>query len=48
MTSHQRDKFLMHIKKYAALLMKEAEDEIKFRDEWDKGQDEIDRKESHQ
>lgn len=43
MTSYQRDKFLMHIQKYAALLMKEAEDEIEFRDEWDKCQDEIDR-----
>jgi len=45
MTERQRNKFLMHMRGYAELLMKEFEAEIRFRDEWDSGQDEIDRKE---
>jgi len=45
MTERQRNKFLMHMRGYAELLMKEFEAEIQFRDEWDSAQDEIDRKE---
>lgn len=38
LTEHQRDKMLSHLNRYAELLVKECEDEIKFRDEWDSHQ----------
>ena len=35
MTECQRNEFLMHMRGYVELLMKEFEAEIQFRDEWD-------------